>query len=198
MNMKICFASQNINKTKEVNQLLGDQFEILNLHDLNYLEDIPETENTLEGNSRLKAHFSFEKFGMPSFADDSGLEVEALDGAPGVYSGRYAGGERSDLANMQKLLKNLDGKTNRTAQFKTVITLTWKNGNVQFTGIVKGKIINEMRGKDGFGYDPIFVPDGYDCTFAEMSRQEKNKISHRAIAVKKLVDFLKQNDVDKA
>lgn len=196
--MKICFASQNINKTKEVNQLLGDQYEILNLHDLNYLEDIPETESTLEGNSKLKARFSFKKFGLSSFADDSGLEVEALDGAPGVYSARYAGGERSDYANMQKLLKNLDGKTNRTAQFKTVITLTWPNGEEQFIGTVKGKIIQEMRGKDGFGYDPIFVPDGYDRTFAEMSREEKNKISHRAIAVKKLVEFLKQNKIDQA
>ncbi len=196
--MKICFATQNLNKTKEVNQLLGDQFEILNLHDLKYTEDIPETESTMEGNSRLKARFSLSKFGMPSFADDSGLEVEALDGAPGVYSARYAGGERSDIANMQKLLRNLDGNKNRAAQFKTVITLTWKNGEEQFTGIVKGKIIQEMRGKDGFGYDPIFVPDGYDCTFAEMSRGEKNKISHRAIAVKKLVEFLKQNEIDQA
>jgi len=196
--MKICFATQNINKTKEVNQLLDGHFSVINLHDLNYLEDIPETASTLEGNSRLKARFSFKKFGMPSFADDSGLEVDALQGEPGVYSARYAGGERSDIANMQKLLRNLEGKANRSAQFKTVITLTWRNGEKQFTGIVRGKIIHEMKGKDGFGYDPIFVPDGYDCTFAEMSREEKNKISHRAIAVKKLVEFLTQNELDKA
>ena len=196
--MKICFATQNINKTKEVNQLLGDYYEIINLHDLDYFEDIPETEATLEGNSRLKAHFSFKKFGLPSFADDSGLEVNSLDGAPGVYSARYAGGDRSDLANMQKLLQNLADKKDRSAQFKTVITLIWKNGERQFTGTINGAIIHEMRGKDGFGYDPIFVPDGYDCTFAEMSREEKNKISHRAIAVKKLVEFLKENEIEKA
>ncbi len=195
--MKICFATQNINKTTEVNQLLADRFDVINLLELNFLEDIPETETTLEGNSRLKARFSFEKFGMPSFADDSGLEVDALDGAPGVFSARYAGGERSDIGNMRKLLQNLEGKTNRNAQFKTVITLMWAQGEKQFAGIIKGKIVHEMKGDFGFGYDPIFVPDGYDCTFAEMSREQKNNISHRAIAVKKLVEFLKNSEIDK-
>jgi len=195
--MKICFATQNINKTTEVNRLLADRFDVINLLELNFLEDIPETETTLEGNSRLKARFSFEKFGMPSFADDSGLEVDALDGSPGVFSARYAGGERSDISNMRKLLQNLEGKTNRNAQFKTVITLMWAQGEKQFTGIIKGKIVHEMKGDFGFGYDPIFVPDGYDCTFAEMSREQKNNISHRAIAVKKLVEFLKNSEIDK-
>jgi len=189
--VKICFASNNANKVKELNEMLGRDYEIIGLKDLNITEDIAETGNTLEENSAIKANYVFKKHKIPVFADDSGLLVEALNGQPGVYSARYAGLERKDERNIDLLLQNLQHHKNRQARFETVITFIEDSGTeYQFKGFVKGEIINERRGSGGFGYDPIFVPDGYNQTFAEMSRENKNKISHRAIAVQKLVAHL--------
>lgn len=171
--------------------MLGRDYEIIGLKDLNITEDIAETGNTLEENSAIKANYVFKKHKIPVFADDSGLLVEALNGQPGVYSARYAGLERKDERNIDLLLQNLQHHKNRQARFETVITFIEDSGTeYQFKGFVKGEIINERRGSGGFGYDPIFVPDGYNQTFAEMSRENKNKISHRAIAVQKLVAHL--------
>ena len=189
--MRICFASHNKNKIKELNELLSDHHQIVGLSDLGIHEEIPETGNTFEENSRIKATYVLERFNIPVFADDSGLLVEALDGAPGVYSARYAGPEKDDKKNLQLLLKNLGNSENRKASFKTVITYLSERGEeAQFDGTIKGTIINEERGKFGFGYDPIFVPDGYDETFAELPSNIKNKISHRGVAVQKLIHFL--------
>lgn len=188
--MQLVFASNNKNKIKEIQLLLPDSIEVLSLEDIGCFEDIPETADTIEGNAILKADYVTQKFGYNCFADDTGLEVEALNGEPGVYSARYAGGQKDANDNMDKLLLNLEGKANRSAQFKTVIALNINGSQHLFTGIIKGKIIMEKIGTNGFGYDPIFVADGFTKTFAELSIEEKSTISHRGLAVKQLVDFL--------
>lgn len=189
--MQLVFASNNKNKIKEIQLLLPETIKILSLEDIGCFEDIPETADTIEGNAILKANYVTERFGCNCFADDTGLEVEALNGEPGVYSARYAGEEKDANENMDKLLLNLNDKSNRSAQFKTVIALNLNGKQTLFTGIIKGKIIKEKIGTNGFGYDPIFVADGYTKTFAELSIEEKSVISHRGLAVKQLVDFLK-------
>jgi XTP/dITP diphosphohydrolase len=188
--MKLVFATHNYNKAKEIQSLLDERFEILTLTEINCKDEIPETAETLEGNSLLKAQFVSENFKVNCFADDTGLEIVALDGKPGVYSARYAGEEKSAEANMNRVLSELENSTNRNAQFRTVITLILENKTFTFEGIVKGEIIREKRGKDGFGYDPIFVPEGQNKTFAEMTMAEKNLQSHRARAFQKMIEFL--------
>jgi XTP/dITP diphosphohydrolase len=192
MTMKICFATQNANKVTEIQALLGNQFDLVSLTDLGHTEELAETAGTFEGNSQQKALFVYQKYGINCFADDSGLEVAALNGEPGVNSAFYAGEAKNYAANNVLLLKNLLGQTNRHAQFRTCITLVWSGEIQQFNGIVKGTILTEQRGTNGFGYDPLFVPNGYDKTFAEMSKEEKNRISHRALAVQQLVAYLQQ------
>lgn len=188
---KLVFATNNAHKLEEVRAILGENIEVLSLDDIGCHADIPETAETLEGNAALKAEYIYEHYGLDCFADDTGLEVEALDGAPGVYSARYAGGEGHDSeANMKKLLKELEGKDNRRAQFRTAICLIESGKEYLFEGIVKGGIVEEKRGASGFGYDPVFVPEGYGETFAEMGGEEKNKISHRARAVQQLCAYL--------
>ena len=194
---ELIFATHNPHKLREIQLLLPDRFQVQSLADIGFDEDIAETEETIEGNSHLKSKAIFSKFGKACFADDSGLEVDALDGAPGVYSARYAGPAKDDRANWQKLL--IEMRTipvnQRGAQFKAVITLIRGEADVrQFTGIIRGKIIEEPKGNGGFGYDPVFIPEGDHRTFAEMSEEEKNKISHRAIAVQKLVEYLSSNE----
>lgn len=190
--MKLVFATNNAHKLEEVAAMLGDKVELLSLNDINCQVDIPETADTLEGNALLKSSFIYKNYGLDSFGDDTGLEVEALNGAPGVYSARYAEGEGHDAqANMRKLLYELEGKENRKAQFRTVISLILNHEEYLFEGVVKGEIIRERRGNSGFGYDPVFVPEGYDQTFAELGNEVKNKISHRALAVQKLCEFLR-------
>ena len=188
---KMVVATNNVHKLKEIAAILGQEIELLSLKDIQCFADIPETADTLEGNARQKAMYIYENYGMDCFADDTGLEVEALGGAPGVFSARYAGEGHDSEANMQKLLKELAGKENRKAQFRTVICLIRNGKEHLFEGIVKGEIIQEKRGGEGFGYDPIFVPEGYDLTFAELGDDVKNTISHRARAVEKLCQFLK-------
>lgn len=188
---KMVVATNNAHKLKEIAAILGQEIELLSLKDIQCFADIPETADTLEGNARQKAMYIYENYGMDCFADDTGLEVEALGGAPGVFSARYAGEGHDSEANMQKLLKELAGKENRKAQFRTVICLIRGGKEYLFEGIVKGEIIQEKRGGEGFGYDPIFVPEGYDLTFAELGDDVKNTISHRARAVEKLCQFLK-------
>lgn len=188
--MKIVFASNNKNKIKEIQQLLPDSIKIMSLESIGCFEEIPETANTIEGNAIQKANYITEKYGLDCFADDTGLEVAALDGEPGVLSARYAGNQRSDEDNMTKLLKNLSDKQNRSAQFKTVIALNLRGKQYLFTGIAGGEIILEKRGTAGFGYDPIFKPENYQETFAEMDLSLKNKISHRGKAVQQLITFL--------
>jgi XTP/dITP diphosphohydrolase len=190
--MKIIFASQNQKKTEEIRSLLPKGFILENLLDLNIEDDIPENEPTIEGNSAFKARWVFQKFGLPCFADDTGLEVLALNGEPGVHSARYAGAARSDQANMDLLQLNLKDKADRSAQFKTVITYCDQDQELQFTGIVSGRISEEARGEHGFGYDPIFEPEGLERTFAEMDLAEKNNYSHRARALAQLLSFLKK------
>lgn len=193
MKRKLVFATNNAHKLEEVAAILGEQIELLNLNDIGCHTDIPETAATLEGNALLKSSFIFKIYGLDCFADDTGLEVEALDGAPGVYSARYAGGEGHDSqANMLKLLRDLEGKENRKAQFRTAISLILDGKEYLFEGVIKGEIIKEKRGDSGFGYDPIFKPEGYDKTFAELGNDIKNKISHRALAVQKLCEFLQR------
>lgn len=187
---KMVVATNNAHKLKEIAAILGQEIELLSLKDIQCFADIPETADTLEGNARQKAMYIYENYGMDCFADDTGLEVEALGGAPGVFSARYAGEGHDSEANMQKLLKELAGKENRKAQFRTVICLIRNGKEHLFEGIVKGEIILEKRGGEGFGYDPIFVPEGYDLTFAELGDDVKNTISHRARAVEKLCQFL--------
>ena len=193
--MKIVLATNNSHKLEEIRQILGKSIEVLSLADINCHEDIPETAPTIEGNAMMKARYVYDKYGTPCFADDTGLEVEALDGAPGVYSARYAGGEGHDSeANMRKLLHELEGKENRRAQFRTVIALIeQKDGKPvahTFEGKIEGHISDEKRGTSGFGYDPIFVPEGYEQSFAELGNEIKNKISHRARAVARLAEYL--------
>jgi XTP/dITP diphosphohydrolase len=188
--MKLVFASNNANKIKEIQQLVPDYIQIVSLQDIGCTEDIPETAETIEGNAILKANYITNNYGLNCFADDSGLEVDALNGAPGVYSARYAGEPKDDSKNIDKLLLNLEKQSNRKANFKTVICLNYNGKQTLLTGIINGKIIDERIGTNGFGYDPIFVADGMTQTFAELSMEEKSGISHRGIAVKQLVEFL--------
>lgn len=191
MKKKLVVATNNAHKLEEISAILGNEMELLSLKDIHCNADIPETADTLEGNARQKAMYIHENYGMDCFADDTGLEVEALNGAPGVFSARYAGDGHDSEANMQKLLKELEEKENRKAQFRTAICLIMEGKEYLFEGIVKGHIIEEKRGGAGFGYDPIFVPEGYNQTFAELGNDVKNTISHRARAVEKLCTFLK-------
>nr|WP_320117859.1 non-canonical purine NTP diphosphatase [uncultured Marinifilum sp.] len=188
--MKLVFATNNQNKLKELQNLLGDDIELLSLADINCHDEIPEDYDTLEENARQKAEYINNKYKLNCFADDTGLEIEALNNEPGVYSARYAGEDKDAKANMNKVLKKLKGESNRRAQFRTVISLIIDNKEYQFEGIVKGNILESERGIDGFGYDPIFEPAGYSVSFAEMAMGEKNLISHRGLAVQKLVKFL--------
>lgn len=188
--MKLIFATHNKNKAKEVKSLMPESIELLSLDDINFHTEIEENASTLEGNALLKAKTIFEKTGINCFADDSGLLVDALNGEPGVYSARYAGGQKSDEDNMQKLLHELQNKSDRNAHFKTVMALIIDGKEYLFDGKIEGKIISEKRGNNGFGYDPIFVPNGYNETFAQLDSETKNKISHRAKALKKLLDFI--------
>jgi len=190
--MKLVFATHNANKSKEIQSVLSSEIEILTLTDIGCHDDIPETADTLEGNSLLKAQFVANHFKFNCFADDTGLEIEALNGRPGVYSARYAGEEKSADANMNRVLLELENESNRKAQFRTVITLILGSETHVFEGIVKGEMSSSKSGTDGFGYDPIFIPEGQTKTFAEMSMAEKNKQSHRARAFNKMIDFLKK------
>jgi XTP/dITP diphosphohydrolase len=189
--VKLCFATNNSHKLEEVSAAVGSFFQILSLRDLSINEELPETQSTLQGNALQKAQYVFDKTGAPCFADDSGLEVNALGGEPGVFSARYAGLHKSDADNVELLLKNLDGHSDRSARFRTVIALVGFGKPLFFEGIVSGRIIEKRRGNGGFGYDPVFMPDSFDQTFAEMTMAAKNKISHRAIAVSKLVAHLR-------
>ena len=191
--MKLVFATNNKHKLQEVRDIVGDRVEVLSLNDINCHDDIPETADTLQGNALIKARHIYNKYGINCFADDTGLEVEVLDGAPGVYSARYAGEECNSEANMLKLLQNLTGKNNRNAQFRTVIALITNGEEKLFNGIVKGIISDEKRGDSGFGYDPVFIPEGYTESFAQMSGEMKNSMSHRFRATQQLADFLKEN-----
>lgn len=188
--MRLCFASNNEHKLNEIQKAIGGDIQLVSLNQIGCYEELPETRDTLEGNSLQKAEYVFSHFQIPCFADDTGLEVEALQGAPGVYSARYAGEQRNSNDNIDLLLKNLKGVSDRKAQFRTIITLLgFESGPLFFEGIIRGEIITERRGTAGFGYDPIFVPDGFSRTFAEMSLEEKNQLSHRALAVRKLIDY---------
>lgn len=189
--MQLIFATHNKNKLKEVKSLIPNSINLLSLDDINLLTEIEETESTIEGNALLKAKTIYEQTGTNCFADDSGLLVEALNGAPGVYSARYAGEQKNDEDNIQKLLQNLNNESNRKAHFKTVMALIIDGKEYLFEGIIHGKIITEKIGKNGFGYDPIFIPDGYSETFAQLNSETKNAISHRGIALQKLLEFLK-------
>ena len=197
--MKIVFATNNQHKLQEIREILGDQFEILSLADIGCHEDIPETGNTLEANAHQKAEYVFDHYHIDCFADDTGLEVDALGGAPGVHSARYAeGADHNSEANMAKLLRELGDNDNRKARFRTVISLIQMEGGnpvcsreYQFEGVVEGRIDREKHGSEGFGYDPVFIPEGYDKSFAELGEEIKNQISHRARAVKKLAEWLK-------
>lgn len=191
--MKLCFATNNKKKLEEISSWLGPEWQVLSLEAIGCHEELPETGDTLEANSAQKAAYVWEHYGIACFADDTGLEVEALGGEPGVYSARYAGPQRSNEDNMQLLLQKLDGQQNRSARFRTVLTYISAEGRHQFEGEVQGTIIAAARGEKGFGYDPIFVPQGHNRTFAEMSLEEKNSMSHRGRAMKKLVQFLKQS-----
>jgi XTP/dITP diphosphohydrolase len=188
--MRLCFASNNPHKIQEVQAILGKAFSILSLKEIGCLEELAEEQDTIPGNSFQKADYVFKKYNIACFADDSGLEVAVLNGRPGVDSAHYAGPQRSHNDNINLLLANLKNSKKREAQFRTVITLITPSVKKQFEGILKGTILEEKRGTGGFGYDPVFLPEGFSKTLAEMSMEEKNKISHRARAVQKLVDFL--------
>ena len=188
---ELVFATNNLHKLNELSKLAGDNFHLLSLKEINCFDDIPETADTLEGNAALKAQFIWDKFARNCFADDTGLEVEALGGKPGVYSARYAGEEANSEANIDKVLLELKDQSNRKARFRTVICLILDGKECFFEGIIHGKLLTERHGRAGFGYDPIFVPEGYDITFAEMDLDIKNKISHRGRATEKLIDYLK-------
>jgi len=190
MTNRLVFATNNIHKLNEVKAIVPGDMDIIGLSAIHCSEDIPETADTLEGNALMKARYVKEQYGYDCFADDTGLEVEALDGAPGVYSARYAGPAHDSLANIQKLLQALAGKTNRKACFRTVIALIFGDNEYLFEGIINGHITESPRGTNGFGYDPVFVPDNYSETFAELGDAIKNTVSHRAKAAYKLVDFL--------
>ena len=188
--MKLVFATNNLHKLKEVQEMLSNTIEVLSLKDIGCFEDVEETETTLEGNARLKAAYITNNYGYNCFADDTGLEVDALNGKPGVFSARYGGEHGHSEKNMQKLLKELHGKANRKAQFRTAVALNLENKQYLFEGICEGEILEKKIGTEGFGYDPIFKPTEASASFAEMNSEEKNKISHRGIAIQKLVDFL--------
>lgn len=191
MKKKLVFATNNAHKLEEIKSILGDKVEILSLADIDCHADIPETADTLEGNARQKAMYVYTHYGMDCFADDTGLEVDALEGAPGVHSARYASEKGHDSqANMEKLLREMEEKNDRKAQFRTIISLIEKGEEKQFEGIVRGEILRERKGNAGFGYDPVFRPEGYDKTFAELGNEIKNKISHRARAVAALCEYL--------
>ncbi|MCP1385418.1 RdgB/HAM1 family non-canonical purine NTP pyrophosphatase [Runella salmonicolor] len=187
--MQLCFATNNAHKLAEIKALLGKTFALKTLKEIGCEEELPETTDTIEGNSRQKAEYVWEHFGVDCFADDSGLEITALNGAPGVHSAYY-GGSRDFQGNIARVLEELKSESDRSARFKTVITLVVQGKVYQFEGIITGQLLKEQRGSQGFGYDPIFVPDGYERTFAEMSIEEKGKISHRSRAFAQLVDFL--------
>lgn len=189
--MKLVFATNNQHKLEELQAILGNDFTLLSLSDIECFDEIPEEQPTLEGNASQKAFYVFDKFGMDCFADDTGLEIEALNGEPGVFSARYAGEGKNADANMNKVLEKLTKINNRKARFRTVISLIINGEEKQFEGIVNGHILKEKRGNTGFGYDPIFKPDGFTTSFAEMGLEDKNKISHRGRAVQKLVKYLK-------
>ena len=189
---KLVFATNNKHKLDEVRAILEPEFSIVSLAELNCTEDIPETADTLDGNALIKAQYIHDKFGLDCFADDTGLEVDALNGEPGVYSARYAGEDHNAQNNMCKVLAMLGENKNRSAQFRTVIALIQGGQTTYFEGRINGNITVQPRGASGFGYDPIFVPENYVSTFAQLSAEEKNQISHRALAVKKLVDYLQQ------
>ena len=188
--MKLVFATANPNKKKEIQALIPSSMEILSLNDINCLEEIHETQATIEGNASQKAFYVYEKYQQNCFADDTGLEIEALNGRPGVLSARYAGESKSAEENMNKVLAELKGISNRKARFKTVISLIIDGKEILFEGIINGTILSEKEGAKGFGYDPIFLPNGFEKSFAEMDLNEKNKISHRALAVNKFVEYL--------
>lgn len=188
--MKLCFATRNANKIKEITAKLGNAFEVVSLADIQCNEELAETTGTIEGNSAQKAQYVWDHYQISCFADDSGLEVEALDGEPGVDSAMYAGVHGDSEANIKLLLENLQNNSQRQARFKTVISLIINGTLHQFEGVINGKILEEKKGVGGFGYDPVFLPDGYNQTFAEMPLGEKNKISHRSRAMEKLIDFL--------
>ena len=190
--MKIVLASNNQNKIIEIQSMLPESIEIVSLESIGCLEEIPETSDTIEGNAILKANYITQKYGFDCFADDTGLEVDSLNGQPGVFSARYAGEQKNADDNMDKLMKELSGKPNKNAQFKTVIALNFKEKQYLFTGIASGEITLEKKGTGGFGYDPIFKPSGYEKTFAELSLEVKNEISHRGKATKLLIEFLQK------
>ncbi len=189
--MKIVFATNNQHKLKEIRKAIGNKHEIVSLKDIGFEEDIPETHDTLNDNASEKAFHIYNKFKLNCFADDTGLEIDVLDGEPGVYSARYAGENPSFEDNMNKVLDKMQGKTNRSAKFKTIISLIIDGEETQFEGICPGTIMTEKYGNTGFGYDPIFMPNGFQETFSELSLDKKNKISHRGLATKKLINFLK-------
>lgn len=190
--MKICFATNNVKKIEEVKAALGAEFEIVSLQEIGCYEELPETGDTLDHNAFQKARYVKDNFGVDCFADDTGLEVEALNGAPGVYSGRFAGEPRSDERNIDLLLSKMEGIENRKARFRTVIALILEGQEYRFEGVAAGEIIPHRVGSGGFGYDPVFRPEGFEYTFAELSLSEKNEISHRGKAVKALISFLSQ------
>lgn len=191
--MKICFATNNPNKLKEIRQILGTGFEIVSLQDIGCHEELPETHETLEENSAEKAEYVYARYQVPVFADDTGLEVDALNGEPGVYTAMYAGPERDAHKNMQKVIDGLAENPDRAAAFRTIITYIDASGTFAFEGKVTGRIAAQQRGAEGFGYDPIFIPEDYAETFAELPSEVKNSISHRKRAIQKLVDFLKRD-----
>ncbi len=188
--MKLVFATNNEHKIKEIREMLSEKFILVSLDQIGCSDDIPETSDTIEGNASQKARYIYEKYGLNCFADDTGLEVEALNMEPGIYSARYAGPQRNSEDNIDKLINELDKIKNRKARFRTVISLIIDGKETLFEGIVNGNILEERKGKKGFGYDPIFQPEGYNLSFAEMDLNEKNKISHRGRAIEKLISFL--------
>ena len=192
--MTLCFATNNKHKISEITSRVGNNIVIVGLKELSVFEELPETQNTFHGNAEQKALFVFNKTGRACFADDSGLSVHALGGAPGVFSARYAGPEKNDLKNIERLLSNLNPHDNREATFTTIIALAGFGSTRFFEGTIDGTIADKPRGSNGFGYDPVFVPKGYNLTFAEMTLQQKNEISHRAIASQKLIEFLNSFD----
>ena len=188
--MKLVFATNNQYKVQEIKSMVGDSLNLLSLADVGHEGDLPEEKDTLEGNAYQKAKYIYDHYGLNCFADDTGLEVEALNGLPGVYSARYAGNAKDSVANIDKLLRKIKDKQNRRARFRTVISLIINGKEERFEGIVNGEIIDTLRGEEGFGYDPVFKPEGYEATFAEMPLEEKNNISHRSRAIKKLTNYL--------
>ena len=193
--MKLVFATNNKNKVREINALLGDKFKIYSLADINCFDEIPETADTLEGNALQKARYIAERFGYDSFADDTGLEVKSLDERPGVYTARYAGEDCTAEDNMRKLLQEMEGVADRSARFRTVIALIINGEEKLFEGAVEGTISETKSGEEGFGYDPVFIPEGHDRTFAQMDMEEKNSMSHRGRAIRKLVEYLSEKTI---